>query len=228
MLQAHLLTQLASSSYDLAANLALLKLYQFNPPLLETASTLQIIFLAIVNNPFGPDSLLVKALLADTFINGNSLPPHPDNDDDEERQPEGEREIVDKLQELSDALLARKFSTFWEIINALRVDGGDKAEMQVKAGIRELMEVTVGWETKLRGEILAQVQDTFTGIKREVVERFLGLDSASRVPLFCWFQYSPARSDHNPVQQRTLRNSHRCLLLTETRFRSRRMPPGSI
>ena len=159
----------------------MLKLYQFNPPLLETASTLQIIFLAIVNNPFGPDSLLVKALLADTFINGNSLPPHNETDDDDERLPQGEKEIVDKLQELSDALLARKFSTFWETIAALRLDGGDKTQMQVKVGIRELMEVTVGWETKLRGEILAQVQDTFTGIKREVVERFLGLESASRI-----------------------------------------------
>lgn len=197
MLQAHLLAQLSSSSYDLAANLALLKLYQFNPPLLETASTLQIIFLAIVNNPFGPDSLLVKALLADTFINGNSLPPHNDNDDDEERQPEGEREIVDKLQQLSDALLARKFSTFWDSINALRVDGGDKTEMQVKAGIRELMEVTVGWETKLRGEILSQVQDTFTGIKREVVERFLGLDSTFILPPVHQNQYSVPRTHHH-------------------------------
>ena len=174
----------------------MLKLYQFNPPLLETASTLQIIFLAIVNNPFGPDVLLVKALLADTFINGNSLPPLNDADDDDERAPEGEKEIVDKLQELSDALLARKFSTFWDAITALRADGGDKTEMQVKAGIRELMEITVGWEIKLRGEILAQVQDTFTGIKREVVEKFLGLESTSLAPILRQCAYQMTNADH--------------------------------
>lgn len=182
LLQSHLDAQLSSGNtlhYDLAANLALLKLYQFNQQLLDTTATIQIIFLAIINNPFGADHLLVKALLADTFVAGAKLPSREEregeNGEEEVRESEGEKQIVERLSLLSDALQARRFTTFWKLLNQKSSTSTSEIDQKVIAAIDQLKAQSNEWKSIIQNQILHQIQGTFVVIKASIVESYLGL-----------------------------------------------------
>ncbi|KAI5478142.1 translation initiation factor eIF-3 subunit 12 [Pseudohyphozyma bogoriensis] len=174
LLEDYLQDQLSSSSYDLLSNLALLKLYQFNPSLLSPTASLQILFLALAHAPFSPDFSLAWSLLSDSFIVGAALPLPPlDDDDDEddrrEVQPRGEKETAEKLKTLSGLLQARKFKAFWA---ALRTD----EDKQVAELVDELVKSASGFEGVLRSNIAKEVEASFKGIARKTLESFLGLE----------------------------------------------------
>lgn len=176
--------QLAKDQYDLLANLALLKLYQFNPTLCSPTAVLSILFLSLAHAPFSPDFTLAWSLLSDSFVVGGPLPPPPPSDDDDDEdelappQPHGERETADALRELSALLLARKFRLFWA---ALRTPAPTDAP-HVRDTITALLASATGFEARVRESISQEIEPSFKGLSRKMLESFLGLEGAS----FCY------------------------------------------
>ncbi|GAA6054496.1 hypothetical protein JCM3770_001017 [Rhodotorula araucariae] len=182
LLEDYLQQQLASGSYDLLANLALLKLYQFNPAILSPSASLSILFLAIAHAPFAPDFALAFSLLSDSFAVGGALPAPPaDSDDDDAspataaREPAGERATAERLQALSALLHARKFRAFWTLVRDGGSAGeGDDDELLVRKAVEGMAAAAPGWEDALRGGIAAEVERCFRSIKRDTLASFLG------------------------------------------------------
>jgi translation initiation factor 3 subunit K len=182
LLEEYLLEQLAHDTYDLLANLALLKLYQFNPSLCSPHATLSILFLSLAHAPFAPDFALAWSLLSDSFVCGAALPPPAPTSDDEDEaeqsqrpaaEPQGERETAERLKEMSGLLLARKFKAFWRVL----ADGGEgKHEQLVRGKVAELLKSSAGFESLLRENIAVEVEATFKGLARATLESFLGLE----------------------------------------------------
>ena len=185
MLEEYLQQQLANDSYDLLANLALLKLYQFNPTLCSVSATLSILFVSLAHAPFQPDFALAWSLLSDSFVTGAALPPLPpasDDDEDEPAQreaaePHGEKETAERLKALSSLLLARKFKAFWSTLRE-----GDKSakdsetEKLVQESVQEMLGTAQGFEARVRESISVEVEATFKGLARKTLESFLGLE----------------------------------------------------
>ncbi|GAA5938935.1 hypothetical protein JCM3775_003171 [Rhodotorula graminis] len=195
LLEDYLQQQLSTGTYDLHANLALLKLYQFNPAILSPSASLSALFLALSNAPFAPDFSLSLSLLSDSFAVGAALPPlpapHPDSDDSDDdddapapanggpREPKGEYECVQRLKTLSALLAARKFRAFWALVSSppTEVDGEDAAKVrEVNALVEGLKESAHGWADRVRVEIAGEVERCFRSLKREQLAAFLGTD----------------------------------------------------
>ncbi|KAK4047511.1 hypothetical protein OIO90_006153 [Microbotryomycetes sp. JL221] len=185
LLEDYLSSQLKNDGYDLLSNLALLKLYQFNPSLLSPASVLSSLFITLSHAPFSPDFNLAWSLLGDSFVNGAALPPPPptsdDEDDDEEdtrvrapAEPHGERETAQHLQRLSQHLQARQFKAFWQ---ALRQPTPAQAQEQVA----ELVSSANRFERRIRDNIATEVEQSFRSVSRKTLESFLGLEAGSSV-----------------------------------------------
>lgn len=180
--------QLSTGTYDLLSNLALLKLYQFNPALLSPSSTLSILFLSLTHAPFSPDFSLCWSLLSDSFVTGSVLPPLPltaeeEEDLDEEEQAarmrvpapaHGERETAERLDGMSKLLQARRFKAFWALLR-LGGEGGDKEE-EVRALVGGLREEAMRHEEALRDKIVKEVADSFKAVERKTLESFLGFE----------------------------------------------------
>ncbi|POY76484.1 hypothetical protein BMF94_0685 [Rhodotorula taiwanensis] len=190
LLEDYLQQQLANDQYDLLANLALLKLYQFNPAILSPSATLSVLFLSLVNAPFSPDFSLAWALLSDSFVVGAALPPAaPDSDDDEDDEqparpatPQGEKETALRLFELSKSLQARKMRGFWSLFKE-GVKGAEREE-QVQRRIEGLVEAAKGCEDRLRTNFAQEVERSFRSIKRATLQGFLGFQDASKLDQF--------------------------------------------
>ncbi|GAA5892477.1 hypothetical protein JCM8208_005831 [Rhodotorula glutinis] len=202
LLEDYLQQQLSTGTYDLHANLALLKLYQFNPAILSPSASLSALFLALSNAPFAPDFTLSLALLSDSFAVGAALPPlpapHPDSDDSDDddddapapanggpREPKGEYECVQRLKTLSALLAARKFRAFWALVSsppaeAAQGEGEGEAKVaEVNALMDGLKESAHGWAERVRKEIAGEVERCFRSLKREQLAAFLGTDDVA-------------------------------------------------
>ncbi|GAA5934200.1 uncharacterized protein JCM15063_000583 [Sporobolomyces koalae] len=178
LLEDYLQQQLADGQYDLLANLALLKLYQFNPTLLAPSAALSILFLAVAHAPFSSDFGLAWSLLSDSFVNGAALPPVAANDSDDDSDddepvkkvaatPRGEKETAQLLQSLSSLLQGRKFRQFWSAVD--KVEDGN-----VKSQVEALKRDAKGWERAIREEIAKEVELSFRSIKKDTVAGFMG------------------------------------------------------
>ncbi|KDE07477.1 hypothetical protein MVLG_02341 [Microbotryum lychnidis-dioicae p1A1 Lamole] len=183
LLEEYVQQQLSNSSYDLLSNLALLKLYQFNPSLLSPSATLSILFLCLVHRPFDPDFSLAWSLLGDSFVVGASLPPAPLDSDDEEDElpkaaaPQGEREAAYRFKLLSQYLQARRFKLFWSSIGG-NLTEGDKA-IEVNKILGEMKEAAEGWERVTREQIAIELEQSFRGLDQKTTQVFLGLQDGS-------------------------------------------------
>lgn len=184
LLEEYLQQQLSTNTYDLLSNLALLKLYQFNPSLLSPSATLSILFLSLSHAPFQPDFTLAWSLLADSFVNGAALPPPnssgSDDEGDEQQQQEqedqGEKLVAERLRVLSGYLHARQFRTFWK---TLREGQQGEEEQKVHKGVQQLVHQAVGFDETVRQSIAQEVEATFKGVKVQTIESFLGLERES-------------------------------------------------
>ncbi|GAA5949463.1 hypothetical protein JCM3765_002670 [Sporobolomyces pararoseus] len=186
LLEDYLQQQLADGQYDLLANLALLKLYQFNPTSLSPPAALSILFLSLTHAPFAADFGLAWSLLSDSFVNGAALPPVAANDSDEDSDddepvkkvaatPRGEKETAQLLQTLSSLLQGRKFRQFWSAI--ITVEGGKDVEGQVEA----LKKDSKGWERAIREEIAKEVELSFRSVKKETLAGFMGTQDFNEI-----------------------------------------------
>ncbi|KAK4049591.1 hypothetical protein OIV83_004089 [Microbotryomycetes sp. JL201] len=183
LLEDYLSVQMKNNSYDLMSNLALLKLYQFNPALLSPSSVLSVLFISLSHAPFSPDFALAWALLGDSFVNGADLPPpqptSDDEDDDEDerarqpQQPNGERETAQHLQQLSQHLHARQFKAFWQALRSPPQKATDQ--------LADLTASASGFESTLRSNIAKEVEQSFRSLSRQTLASFLGVQADSNV-----------------------------------------------
>ncbi|KAM0756116.1 ARM repeat-containing protein [Meredithblackwellia eburnea MCA 4105] len=188
LLEDYLRDQLAKDQYDLLANLALLKLYQFNPTLCSPSAVLSILLLALAHAPFNPDFSLAWSLLGDSFVIGAALPPAPPTSDDEDEdedgapaqrppsEPHGEKETAQLLKELNALLLARKFKVFWQTLKSSPLLVENPA---VKDQFESLVASAVGFEDRVRDSISLEIVESFKGLSKKTLESFLGLEASS-------------------------------------------------
>ncbi|GAA5882146.1 hypothetical protein JCM1840_002026 [Sporobolomyces johnsonii] len=190
LLEDYLQQQLANDQYDILANLALLKLYQFNPAVCSPSAALSVLFLALAHAPFSPDFSLAWSLLSDSFVVGGALPPPlPSSDDEDDEtpaprtaaEPHGERETAERLQRLSSLMHARKFRQFWTLLREGDQSAEKEKEQEVQAGLDGLKKSAAGWESTVRESIAKEVEDSFRSIKRDTLESFLGTKDAAQL-----------------------------------------------
>ncbi|GAA5879958.1 hypothetical protein JCM8547_008600 [Rhodosporidiobolus lusitaniae] len=187
LLEDYLQQQLATDQYDILANLALLKLYQFNPAILSPSAALSVLFLTLAHAPFSPDFSLAWSLLGDSFVTGAALPPPlPTSDDDSEddddegapassrspAQPNGEKETAERLFALSKLLQARKFRDFWALLREGAKEGSKEGE--VKEAVEGLVKSAPAFEARVQESIAGEVERSFRSIARATLEVFLG------------------------------------------------------
>ncbi|KAK9355532.1 armadillo-type protein [Lipomyces doorenjongii] len=120
VLQEYVATQCATGSYDLMANLALLKLYQFNPELMRDETVLNVLAKSLTVFP-QPDFTLALHLLPPSLLHQYStasapsstipLPPKADTDDQLSNS-------VHRLTYLNSLLELEAFPAFWRILSS--------------------------------------------------------------------------------------------------------------
>jgi len=168
ILEDYLLEQSDEGHYDLLANLAILKLYQFNPDLVPAAAegnsddegdesrpyTIFLILLkALAHQPFGSDFNLCLALLGDQM------------------SPEfSSEELISSysnLRTLSEHLRSRQFPTFWSSLPKLTTE----------ANLSKALEAIPDFKLILRTSIARDVvRPLFKAIDKKRFSAWLGLE----------------------------------------------------
>ncbi|KAG9047460.1 hypothetical protein FS837_002174 [Tulasnella sp. UAMH 9824] len=153
ILEDYLYQQMKQGEYDCLANLAILKLYQFNPELYNGDVVVNILVKALTATP-GPDFNLCLALLCERPI---------------EAQPEeGDpfSSFLPQLQFFHQLLRTCKFPLFWEVYRS-----------QESSTLREnYINEVYGFEDTIRESVIAKiVSSTFTRIGKERLETYLDL-----------------------------------------------------
>ncbi|KAH7924857.1 ARM repeat-containing protein [Leucogyrophana mollusca] len=141
ILEDYLYHQIRSQEYDCLANLAILKLYQFNPDLFNPDVVINILLKALTSTPF-PDFNLCVSLLDERLVNPNLDEPDP------------LPTILPLLTNLHHFLQQCRFPAFWAFYHS------DDLE-----SLRENYTVEcVGFEDAIREVVAQAVKATFTRI----------------------------------------------------------------
>lgn len=157
ILEDYLYHQIRSSEYDCLANLAILKLYQFNPDLYNADVVINILLKALAASPL-PDYNLCMSLLDER--------PAPSPEDDEDADPSAV--ILPILTSLHGLLLECKFPVFWKRYRGEEVKGlRDNYTVEFK-----------GFEEAIREVVVRAVKATFTRIGRERFGGYLDLQGS--------------------------------------------------
>ncbi|KAI5303322.1 hypothetical protein KEM56_007673 [Ascosphaera pollenicola] len=180
--QDYVTEQCQDKTFDCYANLALLKLYQFNPHLLDTQITTHILAKALTVFP-SPAFSLSLAL----------LPPYttPHNPG----SPTSSNEFVDavqKLTTLSTLLESAQYAKFWETYKG--------ADHQIYA---EVTADIADFEELIRVQIAAQTGRAFRVIGADVLGSMLDISDAAALEKFVTdvCAWSVDKSGENPVVQ---------------------------
>ncbi|XP_065052472.1 eukaryotic translation initiation factor 3 subunit K-like [Rhopilema esculentum] len=142
--------QAIENTYNLDANLAILKLYQFNPSLFKETVTCQILLKALMNLP-QTDFTLCRCLISENF---HELP------------------SISKVTELSNKLEMCEFREFWrELEESKELIGGIKGfEESIKKFIVSVLNVTFQLIDKVQlTEMLGNLSDE--DLKRMCLEQ---------------------------------------------------------
>ncbi|KEI37027.1 uncharacterized protein L969DRAFT_34171, partial [Mixia osmundae IAM 14324] len=154
LLEAYVTSQVNDRTYDPLANLAILKLVQFNPDLVpqeEPAMIYTILLKAIAHQPFGSDYGLCLALLADRFSTLYSTQETLD--------------IFRSLSHFSALLNARQFQQFWSELRAA----------EISAKLAPALSTVPSIEDILRESIARSVVSAFRSISLVRLNSWLGL-----------------------------------------------------
>lgn len=176
-----------NDTYDPFANLALLKLYQFNPTLLSTQASLSTLFLSLINAPFDPDFSLAYSLLSESFVVGAPFPPlrrdededddDDDDDDDEEgqsgelQQDAGERATAEYLKRLSELLGQRQFKAFWSAATSPQHD-----DQGVTSLLDQIKRDCSNWQHRTRTSIANELELSFASLPVSSLATFFNLE----------------------------------------------------
>ncbi|KZT74699.1 ARM repeat-containing protein [Daedalea quercina L-15889] len=185
ILEDYLYHQIRSEEYDCLANLAILKLYQFNPDLYNPDVVINILIKALTSSPF-PDFNLCLSLLDERPISQN-----PD-------EPDPLPTLLPVLTTLYNLLQQCRFPAFWAMYRS------EEAE-----ALRDNYTVEcVGFEDAVRGVVIRAVKAAFKRIGKARLESYLDLSGdelAVYVEKLGWtFEVSigvvavPPNLDNNP------------------------------
>jgi len=155
--QDYVMSQCENKTYDCYANLALLKLYQFNPQLARDETITNILVKALTVFP-SPDFSLCLSL----------LPPHvlQESSTTHSNPAAGDAplsEAVQKLNVLNNLLASGDYTRFWNTY-----DSDDL--------FADLVADIVGFEDLMRLRIVVAVSQAWREIQRDVLEKWLNLE----------------------------------------------------
>lgn len=152
ILEDYLYHQIRSEEYDCLANLAILKLYQFNPDLFNPDVVINILLKALTAEPF-PDFNLCISLLDDRPIGGTVDEPDPLHT------------LLPLLTNLYNLLHQCRFSAFWALYRS------DELEI-----VRENYTFEcVGFENSIREVAARSVKATFSRINSQRLGSYVDL-----------------------------------------------------
>ncbi|KZS93126.1 ARM repeat-containing protein [Sistotremastrum niveocremeum HHB9708] len=155
ILEDYLYHQIRSQEYDCLANLAILKLYQFNPDLYNGDVVINILIKALTAAPM-PDFNLCLALLGERR-------PYPESDDDE---PDPLPSLLPYLTALSELLHQCRFPEFWKLYKS-----------EPLAPLRENYTIEcLGFDDSVREVVVRAVRAAFTKIGKQRLSNYLDLD----------------------------------------------------
>ncbi|KAI9572807.1 ARM repeat-containing protein [Boletus coccyginus] len=153
ILEDYLYHQIRSGEYDCLANLAILKLYQFNPDLNNPDVVINILLKALTAEPF-PDFNLCISLLDDRLL--------PNTNTDE---PDPLPTLLPILTNLHDLLHQCRFPTFWTFYRSEELES-----------LRENYTIEcIGFEDAIREVAARAVKATFTRIGLERLGSYVDL-----------------------------------------------------
>jgi translation initiation factor 3 subunit K len=162
--QDYVVQQCEDRTFDCYANLALLKLYQFNPHLLQTETTTNILAKALTVFPSPAFSLSLALLPAHTQPFGAS--------DNSAAQSSDFVESIQKLSHLNTLLESAQYALFWSTFNSDDLYADLAADV---AGFEELVRVRIAVEVgKAFREISADALAQWFDLKsREALQKFV-------------------------------------------------------
>ncbi|KAJ9261835.1 hypothetical protein DTO212C5_8163 [Paecilomyces variotii] len=164
--QDYVVQQCEDRTFDCYANLALLKLYQFNPHLLQPETTTNILAKALTVFPSPAFSLSLALLPAHTQ-------PFPSsNSEESSSQTSDFVESIQKLARLNTLLESAQYSLFWSTFNSDDLYADLVADV---AGFEELVRVRIAVEVgKAFREISIDVLSQWLDLRsREALEKFV-------------------------------------------------------
>ncbi|BCS22249.1 CSN8/PSMD8/EIF3K family protein [Aspergillus puulaauensis] len=164
--QDYVVQQCEDRSFDCYANLALLKLYQFNPHLLQPETVTNVLVKALTVFPSPAFSLCLALLPAYTQ-------PFPKNEAEAQAaQTSDFVESVQKLARLSSLLESAQYTQFWSTLNSDDLYADLVADV---AGFEELVRIRIAVEVgKAFREINAEVLEQWLDVRnREALEKFV-------------------------------------------------------
>jgi len=154
ILEDYLYHQIRSEEYDCLANLAILKLYQFNPDIYNPDVVVNILLKALTATPL-PDFNLCISLL-------DERPPFSSSD-----EPDPLPTLLPLLKNLQNLLYRCRFPAFWQIYNS------DECEV-----LRDNYTIeAVGFENAIRQVAVRAVKATFTSITPQRLGSYVNLDN---------------------------------------------------
>ncbi|KAI0094700.1 armadillo-type protein [Irpex rosettiformis] len=166
ILEDYLYHQIRSEEYDCLANLAIVKLYQFNPDLYNPDVVINILIKALTSTPF-PDFNLCISLLDDRPANTN-----PD-------EPDPLPSLLPVITELHNLLQQCRFPAFWKLYRSERAES-----------LRDNYTVEcVGFEDAVRRVVVQTVKAAFKRIGSDRLSTYLNLtgdDLAAYVEKLGW------------------------------------------
>ncbi|KAI0348629.1 ARM repeat-containing protein [Trametopsis cervina] len=166
ILEDYLYHQIRSEEYDCLANLAILKLYQFNPDLYNPDVVINILIKSLISAPF-PDFNLCISLLDERPASTN-----PD-------EPDPLPSLLPVLTELHSLLRQCRFPAFWQLYRSAKAES-----------LRDNYTVEcVGFEDSVRGVVVQTVKAAFRRIGGERLGTYLNLkgdDLAGYVAKLGW------------------------------------------
>ncbi|KAG8219952.1 ARM repeat-containing protein [Butyriboletus roseoflavus] len=152
ILEDYLYHQIRSEEYDCLANLAILKLYQFNPDLYNPDVVINILLKALTAEPF-PDFNLCISLLDDRLPNANTDEPDP------------LPTLLPILMNIYDLLHQCRFPAFWTFYRSEKLES-----------LRENYTIEcIGFEDAIREVAARAVKATFTRIGLERLGSYVDL-----------------------------------------------------
>ncbi|KAF2026813.1 eukaryotic translation initiation factor 3 subunit K [Setomelanomma holmii] len=157
--QDYVMQQCESQTYDCYANLALLKLYQFNPHLSRDETVTNILVKALTMFPSPDFSLGLSLLPSHVLAPLNSSAHNPAAGD------APLSEAVQKLNELRNLLEGADYSTFWSTL--------DSDDLYA-----DLIADVSGFEELMRVRIAATVSQAVREVDRSILESWLNLDGS--------------------------------------------------
>ncbi|KIJ45132.1 hypothetical protein M422DRAFT_75181 [Sphaerobolus stellatus SS14] len=154
ILEDYLYHQIRSQEYDCMANLAILKLYQFNPDLYNPDVVINILIKALTTAP-QPDFNLCLSLLGER----DAYPPPQD-------EPDTLPILLPYLTNLSGLLHQCRFPTFWAVYRSAELES-----------LRDNYTVEcVGFEDSVRDVAIRAVRAAFQRIDKERLGSYLDLE----------------------------------------------------